>query len=160
MTNLFDYTKSTHLQEYFWRFTHADAAARGHDGTFEAIKADSDEAQKAHTALGLSAYAPLFKVPVTDDFHNRTTFFIVSEPFVNNDVFPVGHGTRCYKAYDCETHDVVLLKDTWRVESYLPEENVYRRVHEAGVSNIAGLITAGDVHGPTHKCGDTESIKA
>jgi len=52
------------------------------------------------------------------------------------------------------------LKDTWRVEGYLPEGDVYRRLHEAGVSNTAGLIAAGDVDGPTHKCGDTESIKA
>ena len=160
VTKLFNYTNSTHLQIFFWRFTHADAASRGHDGTFEAIKADSDEAQKAHSALGLSVRAPLFKVPVTDNLPNRTTFYIVSKPFVNNDILPVGRGTRCYEAYDCQTHEVVLLKDTWRVEGYLPEGDVYRRLHEAGVSNIAGLIAAGDVDGPTHKCGDTESIKA
>jgi Fungal protein kinase len=76
---------------------------------------------------------------------NRTTFYIVSKPFVNNDILPVGRGTRCYEAYDCQTREVVLLKDTWRVEGYLPEGDVYRRLHEAGVSNIAGFIAAGDV---------------
>ena len=162
VTKLFDYTNSAHLQDFFWRFTHADAAARGHDATFEAIKTDSDEARKAHTALDLGSRAPLFNVPVTDNVRNRTTFYIVSKPFANNDVLAVGRGTRCYEAYDCQcqTHAVVLLKDTWRVEGYLPEGDVYRRLHEAGVSTIARLIAAGDVHGPTHKCGDTESIKA
>ena len=79
-----------------------------------------------------------------------TTFYIVSKPFANNDVLPVGRGTRCYEAYNCQTHEVVLLKDTWRVEGYLPKGGVYRRFREAGVSNIARLVAAGDVHGPTH----------
>jgi hypothetical protein len=83
--------------------------------TFQAIKANSDEAHKAHRALGLGTCTPLFKVPVTDHSRNKTTFYIVSKPFTNNDVLPVDRGTHCYEAYDCQTHQVVLLKDTWRV---------------------------------------------
>jgi hypothetical protein len=159
VTEAFDYTTTTHLQSFFWRFTRADAATRGHDETFEAVEASSSEAKKACAALHLSTSAPLFKASVTDSATHKTTFYIVSQPLSNTDVFPVGRGTRCYQAYDCQTHKVVLLKDTWRVENYLPEGDVYRKLHEAGISYIAGLVTAGDVRGSTHRCGDIDRIQ-
>jgi hypothetical protein len=122
----FNYTNSTHLQTFFWHFTHPNAVARDHDRTFEAVTAESDEVLKAYNALGLSTRTPLFRVPITDNLLKETTFYFVSKPFANNDILPVGCGTHCYEAYDCQTHQVVLLKDTWRVEGYLPEGDVYR----------------------------------
>jgi hypothetical protein len=160
VTEAFDYTSTTYLQGFFWRFTNTDAATRGHDDTFEAVDASSSEAKKACTVLQLSSSPPLFKVSVTDSETKKTTFYIVSKPLSNTDIFPVGRGTRCYQAYDCQTHKVVLLKDTWRVEKYLREGDVYRKLHNAGVSYMAGLVTAGDVCGSTHRCGDVRVVRS
>ena len=113
--------------------------------------------QKPRKALGLQPKdtTPLYKVAVKDDLNRKITLYIVSKPFTNNHIFPVGRGTRCFRAFDCRTEEIVLLKDTWRVSKYEPEGSIYRELHEAKVRNIAEFITAGDVG---HVCGQTEKF--
>ena len=67
---------------------------------------------------------------------------------------------RISEASNCQNHQVVPSRDTWRLEGYLLEGDFFWTLHEAGVSNIADLVTPRDAHGSTLKCGDTESIKA
>jgi len=152
VTEEFDYTKSPWLAEFFWRLSHASKAARGFDTTFTSTTNKTEE-KKARAALHLKNTDALYKVVVNDDVTGKDTFYIVSKPFTNNHIFPVGRGTRCFKAYDCQTRAVVLLKDTWRVDKYEKEGSVYRELHKAGVRNIATFIAAGDVG---HVCGETE----
>lgn len=158
VTEEFNYTKEIWLPKFFWYLSHARKDIRGIDTTFGPV-ANSAEAQKAREALGLNSERidPLYKVPVEDDVTKETTFYIVTKPFTKNHIFPVGRGTRCFKAYDCQTGEIVLLKDTWRVSKYEPEGSIYRELHKAKVRNIAKFITAGHVG---HVCGLTERFSA
>jgi hypothetical protein len=156
VTDEFNYTKTDWLPKFFWRLSHAPKHLRGIDTTFTPVL-DDTEAQKTHNALGLKPKdaTPLYKVAVKDEISHRTTDYIVSQPFTNNHIFPVGRGTRCFKAFDCQTGKIVLLKDTWRVDKYEAEGEIYRALHRAKVRNIAEFITAGDVG---HVCGQTEKF--
>jgi len=124
------------------------------DVTFTHIT-DNTKAQRAHLALHLQRKDTdlLHKVTVTDDVTKEITSYIVSKPFTNNHIFPVG--TRCFNAYDCQTGAIVLLKDTWRVDNYEREGCIYRELHKAHVRNIAAFITAGDVG---YVCGQTKNF--
>jgi Fungal protein kinase len=156
VTDEFNYTKTDWLPKFFWRLSHAPKHLRGIDTTFTPVL-DDTEAQKTHNALGLKPKdaTPLYKVAVKDEISHRTTDYIVSQPFTNNHIFPVGRGTRCFRAFDCQTKEIVLLKDTWRVDKYEREGSIYRDLHLAKVRNIAKFITAGDVG---HVCGQTEKF--
>ncbi|KAF8967433.1 hypothetical protein BDZ97DRAFT_1697573 [Flammula alnicola] len=141
---------------FFWHLSHADKSIRGTDTTFRRVRG-GDEAVNAREVLDLKDTDRLYKVSVKDDVTKKKTFYIVHEPFTNNHIFPLGRGTRCFKAYDCQTEAVVLLKDTWRVSKYEPEGDVYRELHEKGVRNIAKFITAGDVG---HVCGEMQKFSS
>ncbi|KAF9802194.1 hypothetical protein IEO21_09950 [Rhodonia placenta] len=58
---------------------------------------------------------------------------------------PIGRGTRGYLAYDMKTGQFVYLKDSWRVSTGNSEIEVYQRLHERGVENIATPICGGDI---------------
>ncbi|KAF8972156.1 hypothetical protein BDZ97DRAFT_1650439 [Flammula alnicola] len=141
---------------FFWHLSHAHKSVRGTDTTFRRVRG-GDEAENAREALDLKDADRLYKVSVKDDVTKKKTFYIVHEPFTNNHIFPLGRGTRCFKAYDCQTEALVLLKDTWRVSKYEPEGYVYRELHEKGVRNIAKFITAGDVG---HVCGGVQKFSS
>ncbi|EEB92357.1 hypothetical protein MPER_09147 [Moniliophthora perniciosa FA553] len=126
----------------------------GIDDTFARMSND-EEASRAHQALNLPDTAPLHKISVTDDVTKATTFYIVAEPFTTPHGLPIGCDTRCFWAYDCQRHKIVLLKDTWRVEGYEKEGGIYRLLHANGVRNIARFLTAGDVPGDYQRCGKT-----
>ena len=51
---------------------------------------------------------------------------------------------RCFKTFNCQTGEIVVLKDTWRVSTYNPGGRIYRNLHEVTVFSIAELITPGD----------------
>ena len=152
VTKEFDYTKEGYLHEFFWRLSHAPKKTRGIDTTFRSPE-DVDEAARARHALGLSSTDQIHQVGIKDSVTKKTTRYIVHKPFTNNHIFPLGRGTRCFKAFDCQTGAIVLLKDSWRVSKYEPEGDIYRELHEKGVRYIPKFITAGDVSGFTHSCG-------
>ncbi|CAA7260742.1 unnamed protein product [Cyclocybe aegerita] len=158
VTEGFDYTSEDWLAKFFWRLSHAGDVARGLDTSVTALRTVSVEIQRARHALKLSDDAPIFKVSVIDDQTKDTSYYIVSEPFTKNHVHPLGRCTRCFKAFDCRTEAIVLLKDTWRIEGYEKEGDVYRELYKHGVSYIPGLATAGDVGGRTNTCGETNDI--
>lgn len=47
---LFNYTNTTHLWTFFWRFTHADPAARGHMESLRPLKRIQTKRRKHHGA--------------------------------------------------------------------------------------------------------------
>jgi hypothetical protein len=151
VTAEFDYTEKGYLHEFFWRLSHAPRNMRGIDTTFVNPK-NIDEA-RARRALGLCSTDQVYQVEVKDSATKQTTRYIIHKPFTNNHIFPLGRGTRCFKAYDCQTGATVLLKDSWRVSKYEPEGDIYRELHEKGVRYIPEFITAGDVPGIGHSCG-------
>ncbi|KAJ3506069.1 hypothetical protein NLJ89_g7078 [Agrocybe chaxingu] len=160
VTEGFDYTSEDWLAEFFWRLSHAGDVARGLDMSVTPLKAVSKETTHARRALDIKEEVPIFKISVIDDQTKKTTYYIVGKPFTNNHLHPLGRGTRCFKALDCQTGAIVLLKDTWRIEGYEKEGDIYRELHKHGVSYIAGLVAAGDVGGLTNTCGKTKDISS
>ncbi|KAJ3499523.1 hypothetical protein NLJ89_g10093 [Agrocybe chaxingu] len=160
VTEGFDYTSEDWLATFFWRLSHAGDVARGLDTSVAPLNTVSEETRRARRALKISDDAPIFKISVIDDQSKDTNYYIVSEPFTKNHIHPLGRCTRCFKAFDCRTKAIVLLKDTWRIEGYEKEGDVYRELHKHGVSYIPGLVTAGDVGGVTNTCGKTDDISS
>ncbi|KAF9066965.1 hypothetical protein BDP27DRAFT_1423393 [Rhodocollybia butyracea] len=122
VTTRFNYTTSPYLATFLWRLSHASPAVRGIDDTFE--PATSDKASAILNAVG----KPLWKVRVKD------RYYYVSAEFTRNHHYPVGRGTRCFVAVDCETWQKCVLKDTWRKHSpILAEADVPGATHSCGV---------------------------
>ena len=154
VTPLIDFTTTSDLQTFFWRLTHADKAARGFDTTFEPIGVGDPNAVPARSRLELENTDPLFRVSVTDlSSDNNVKYYYVSEPMTSSHTYPVGRGTRCFKAYDPEQDGLVLLKDTWRFASHMPEHEIYATLHASQVPNIPTVLAAGDVPGDLQQCG-------
>jgi hypothetical protein len=142
VTKSFKYTETPHLQTFFWRLSHADPPIRGIDTTFQPV--GRSEAAQARVLLRAEK-EPLWKVPV-----GQRSFYVAA-PFTRSHHYPVGRGTRCFVAVDCETQQQCLLKDAWRLDGYHPEGEVYQRLHDNRVRNIPHILAAGDVG--NHRCG-------
>ena len=147
VTPLFDYTKIDHLHTFLWRLTHANAADRGHDDSLKQIsrRDQSDLPKQARSALGITPSDPLYQLSVAAQSGDMQLF--ISVPFSTTHIYPVGRGTRCFKAYVPNRQSLVLLKDTWRVEQYGEEHGIYCVLKEKGVRNIPNVLAAGDVPG-------------
>ncbi|KAE9388523.1 hypothetical protein BT96DRAFT_836105, partial [Gymnopus androsaceus JB14] len=87
----------------------------------------------------------------------RNRFFFVSRPLTRNHHSPLGRGTRCFVAVDCDTMELCALKDTWRVAGYQREGEVYQWLHKNSVRNIGNILAEGDVAGSLHSCGSFDS---
>ncbi|KAK0229449.1 hypothetical protein EDD85DRAFT_972972 [Armillaria nabsnona] len=68
----------------------------------------------------------------------------VAAPFTRSHHYPVGRGTRCFVAVDCNTQRKRLLKDAWRLDGYHRED---QQLHDKNAHNIPGVLAAGDVEG-------------
>ncbi|KAH8917571.1 hypothetical protein BT69DRAFT_1354619 [Atractiella rhizophila] len=141
VTPSFNYVTTPYLREFFWRYTHASNAERGHDETMQKLLEDDDHSEAAKAKLNVTASEPLLKVEVDNKV------FYLSEPFLFRHNQPIGRGTRCFKAYDPQQKYLVLLKDTWRNTQYRREGEVYAELHESKVPNILQVIAEGDVRG-------------
>lgn len=137
-----DKRKHPFLQEFFWRFSHASPEARGIDTSFEPMP--RFDALWARSTLDAKNGA-MWKVQVGE------RSFYVTAPFTRSHHYPFGRGTRCFVAVDCDTQQKCLLKDSWRLDGYHPEGEVYERLHANNVRNIPNVLAAGDVH--DHACG-------
>lgn len=142
VTRSFNYTETPHLQNFFWRLSHADPALRGIDTTFQPV--GPCDAAQARSLLGADRKS-LWKVTVGE------RSFYVASPFTRSHHFPVGRGTRCFIAVDCKTLKKCLLKDSWRLDGYHPEGEVYKRLRDHHVRNIPQVLATGDVG--NHCCG-------
>jgi hypothetical protein len=152
---LIDYTKTDHVRKFFWRYTRASKAFRGHDTTFQPITATQldDEVDAARINLELRPHDPLFRVSMNIS-RDDIKYLYVSKPFAAFHVWPLGRGTRCFSAYDPDSKSIVLLKDTWRDTAYAPKGKTYERLHQGQVPNIPHVLVHGDVMGYFQKCGD------
>ncbi|PBK62673.1 hypothetical protein ARMSODRAFT_1008164 [Armillaria solidipes] len=121
VTTGFDYTKSDHLQTFFWRLSHAVPAIRGTDTTFQLVP--SCGAAKARVLLN-AENETLWRV-----FVGERSFYVAA-PFTRSHYYPVGRGTRCFVAVECNTQQKCLLKDAWRLDGYHREDEVYQRLHD------------------------------
>ncbi|KAJ7199149.1 hypothetical protein GGX14DRAFT_662180, partial [Mycena pura] len=146
VTERFDYTTSPLLAKFLWRLSHAAPDVRGLDTTFGKITAEDPAASRARELLDAIG-KPLWSVTIGD------CSFYVSHPFTRAHHLPVGRGMRCFVAVETETNRICLLKDTWRVDGYHPEGEVYARLKEKQVRNIPNVIVARDVGGRYHRCG-------
>jgi len=161
VTPRFDYTNTTHLQEFLWRFSHASPEERGHDTSVERLLPQDPLAEPARTCLLLNRDAPLFKIAVHQAEGDRAdhvvTYYIVSEPLTSSFLYPTGRGMRGYLAFDCQSRVCVFLKDAWRLSVYDQEGVVYERLRECQVEHISQVVAHGDVPGNWQSCGtDTE----
>ena len=143
VTQSFNYTETPYLQMFIWRLSHADPDVRGIDTTFQPV-APFDAAQ-ARAMLNVANDKPLWKVTVGE------RSFYVATPFTRSHHDPVGRSTRCFVAVDSKTQKKCLLKDTWRLDNYHPEGEVYKRLCDNRVRNIPQVLAAGDVG--NHRCG-------
>ncbi|KAJ7276092.1 hypothetical protein B0H12DRAFT_2740 [Mycena haematopus] len=141
ITRSFKYAATAHLQTFFWCLSHAEAKERGTDMTFTRVAAGDEEGVRAILNVQND---PIYRVTV------GTHEYIVPDAFTRNHLYPVGRGTRCFVAVRSDTLQKCLLKDTWRLDGYHAEHEVYGKLHEHGVPNIPGTLDSGDVG---HVCG-------
>ncbi|KAG2015245.1 other/FunK1 protein kinase [Coprinopsis cinerea AmutBmut pab1-1] len=175
---------SSWLLDFLWRFSRATPEYRGHDKSFVPISdsvspTDAYEAKLAREALNATSEEPLYKVGVKDEFSGETSYYIIrGVPVTQTHYFPVGRGTRGFIAYNCQFDaeatspmerektgsELVFLKDTWRIDGYDTEGEVYLRLQKSQVRNIAPRLTSGDVsvtvqEAKFHKCGPPNGRK-
>ena len=64
---------------------------------------------------------------------------------------PTGRGGKGFVAYDLNRKRIVFLKDYWyaKHETVHPETDVYKKLKEHNVPNVATLLAGGDVGGPS-----------
>ncbi|KAH9947474.1 hypothetical protein B0H21DRAFT_883107 [Amylocystis lapponica] len=87
--------------------------------------------------------------------------FLVCQPYFNEPGV-VGRGTRGYIAVDCETEELVFLKDAWRIDldGIKREGDILEHLASKGVRNIPTVLCHGDVRGQctmTYKFRDQEA---
>ncbi|KAK0220871.1 hypothetical protein EDD85DRAFT_1028722 [Armillaria nabsnona] len=117
-------------------------AIRGTDTTFQFVPCC--DAAKARVLLN-AENETLWRV-----FIGKRSFYVAA-PFTRSHYYPVGRGTRCFVAVDCNTQQKCLLKDAWRLDGYHREDEVYQRLHDKNVRNIPGVLAAEDVE--DQRCG-------
>ncbi|KAG6892739.1 hypothetical protein C0992_012774 [Termitomyces sp. T32_za158] len=128
------------LFDFFWRFTSATPAQRGRDPTVITANVPGQTEEIQHL-LGCDEEAPLSAISAG----NKE--YIISKNQPPSSISPIGHSTRCFKAYCLENQTLVLLKDSWRIVSptLKPEHEIYARLHENGVQNIPQVIHGTDI---------------
>ncbi|OBZ77571.1 hypothetical protein A0H81_01932 [Grifola frondosa] len=139
VTDKFDIKKNPEiLGEFFWQFAHATDEVRGFDPTAQLLKPTTEIYQlmdeKAEEELpypfdyirelfkqSLDGNVPRYKLSVEDE-KKGTCYFLVGKP---RHVTPglVGHGARSYVALDVQDKMFVHLKDMWRYDSNLLDED-------------------------------------
>lgn len=144
VTRAFDYNKSSHLVDFFHRFSQASPALRGVDTSV--VAASTEEAIRARSKLNLHASTCMFRVIISAAEGIGSTTLVIPAP-VAHGVLPVGRGTCACPAFDTVNNKVVMFKDSWRVSfpNILPEGETYKLLKDANVRNIATCIACHDV---------------
>lgn len=154
VSQLFDYTQSTLLGEFLYRFSRLDAEARGIDTRFSPGSPDDVDLARIHLAeyrLRPSESAPVMIITVPVEGQNGTTELhelVVWESMVEPDSI-VGRCTLAYVAYNKTLGCVAFYKECWRSLSSVrrSEADVIRMLNKAGVRNVPTLIAGGDITG-------------
>ena len=128
------------LAEFYWRYSHATPDVRGHDTTVERVL-DGAEAKTARETLNTKVDEKLFRLKLGENG------YIVGKPTYMGVSSPMGHSSRTFTAFCERDKKLVFLKDTWRViiGEQLPEHEIYERLHNNNVRNIARLIKGADI---------------
>ena len=165
------------LCQFLWRFAHISDAQRGYDltvarGSYKDQKIFLD-AVREHVKLqkGIENDVALNASHAHEHYKAgavsvMTLFsameppkeFLVSRP-LTSPLSVTGRATRAYWAVDRNTHDVVLLKDTWRyiVPGAEEEGNVITELNEVGVRNVPTLLFHGYVPSLMEPRGEEEA---
>ncbi|KAI0265150.1 hypothetical protein BC834DRAFT_880302, partial [Gloeopeniophorella convolvens] len=140
------------LFEFLWRFNFLSPAERGHDPTV--CPAEESEAEEAlpflrrHPGMEQTDAGDLYKILVPDDDNSQVEprFYITPRAIWRTE-FLTGRAAFGYIAYDPKKRQLIYLKDFWRVDDpgMQKEGDIYRKLHDAKVPNIAELGPAGDV---------------
>ncbi|OBZ74000.1 hypothetical protein A0H81_06312 [Grifola frondosa] len=125
------------LGEFFWRFAHMTDEAQGYDPTAQLVSPgttlyrlmDQMAAEKLSQSFdyirvafqkSLDARWLRYKLAV-EDKERGTRYFLVGKPqHISSGL--VGHGTRSYVAIDVEKEEFVHLKDHWRLDYDVMDE--------------------------------------
>ncbi|KAG6882153.1 hypothetical protein C0993_011753, partial [Termitomyces sp. T159_Od127] len=127
------------LFDFFRRFTSATPVQRGRDPTVTAYL--SGQMEDIRRLLECDKKAPLLAISIGNNE------YIVLKDQPPGSTSPIGRSTRCFKAYDSQKKQVVLLKDSWRVVSptLKPEHKIYARLHEKKVQNVPEVYHGSDI---------------
>ena len=130
VTAEFDYTKKSHLNAFFWRLSHALLNPK-----------NFDEEARARSTLGSSPTGHNYQVEINDTVTTvpRNRRLVISFTIPNNHIFPFSHGTRCFKAYDCQTSNCPV-EGLVACEQIELEGDIYRELHEKGNRHIPKFI--------------------
>jgi hypothetical protein len=140
------YNNSSHLVEFFRRYSVAPPAMRGMDQSVSELTLT--EAAAAKRALGLDKSdntVRLFKLKIPRA-GSALSFFITQAPKAMA-YTPPGRATRVFTAYDITEEKVVLLKDSWRINlpDILAEGLTYEKLMDVEVCNIPRCVASGDI---------------
>ncbi|KAF5344896.1 hypothetical protein D9758_011599 [Tetrapyrgos nigripes] len=107
VTKVFDYTSAPHLAQFLWRYTHATAAARGHDTTVTRYPTHykGEVVERARKHLGLkNKVDPPYKFAVweDDDKDGKPRYYYGGKPSFNGAHCITGRSTRAIPVWDDE----------------------------------------------------------
>jgi hypothetical protein len=152
----FDYKKDPHLlAEFFCRFSRLSPTERGHDESVRPSNLPKEAELEIRDKLKLDAGTPLFAYDVPVDEKKMFTFYGPRPPCPPQSL--IGRSTRTLPVCEMSgtakeiprVYRAVYLKDTWRVDTkeMQPESDVYKKLEEAKVPNIAPFVCGGDLKG-------------
>ncbi|KAF9262618.1 hypothetical protein L218DRAFT_394084 [Marasmius fiardii PR-910] len=151
-TSKFNYVKARWLAMFFHMYGSAKPGVRGLDTSVSSFDKEFDDhhlhwREQAREHLSLDSSQPLFLFEVHDAEKKECKKLVAARPFIRNNHSLTG---RCYKVWDPETKQVLLMKDTWRVteKGVMEEGAVYSLLKKEGVRNILMVIAYGDVFCP------------
>uniref|UniRef100_A0A0W0F2R1 Fungal-type protein kinase domain-containing protein n=1 Tax=Moniliophthora roreri TaxID=221103 RepID=A0A0W0F2R1_MONRR len=144
----FDYAEEPHLADFLWRFSFADAEARGHDPCIKLANDQDPNVERAKSLLNLKADAKMWKFSVFDEETETTKNYYGGKLGFESSISLVGRCTRGLVVVD-EAGNLVYLKDTWRsvLGDQEKEGMVYRALKDAGVKGIPDVLAHGDAPG-------------
>jgi len=155
VTSLFDYTKKRDncLAKFVWYYDHASLRTRGHDTSIERISEKrAIELVGKEMVAEIKAKNLLHSHFCTMNISDREKgenqhVHLISYPPPYQRMSPFGRMTRTLQAFDVVTKEFVFVKDYWRVVApgMEKESDIYRRLEERDVPNIAPFGNGNDV---------------
>ncbi|CAL1717242.1 unnamed protein product [Somion occarium] len=161
-----------HLVEFFWRFARLSPTERGYDPSVSLASSEEcvlfDRAVAAYlrrvkeenlrTLPGLEKMTDGDYMTSKVQVNNRdgaTSYYIIRKPLTPPVIpTPCGRATRGYVAirvpdtatgWDGLQVDLEFLKDSWRVDGYDSEADIYAELRNGHVSHLPTISCAGDV---------------
>ncbi|KAA1467234.1 hypothetical protein DENSPDRAFT_832229 [Dentipellis sp. KUC8613] len=144
VTERFNFTgEDSPLADFLWRFNHLNGVQRGYDLTV--TPASDEETRLAQDDFDMKD-GNIHKVQVHNDADGGDQYFLIAAP-AEYRVVVTGRASFGYVALDLQRKKKVWLKDSWRinVDGMEKEYQIYVKLRDRGVRNIATLVCGGDV---------------